>query len=105
VLIRWQDSRQPLPGWQLLSDLNAPDLSECVSVGWLLIDEPDRKVLAQSIGDTISDSGQAAEIMVIPARCIVEIEELEETRTISSASLSACPAPVSPQKHSQTAAA
>ena len=82
VLIRWEDSRQPLSGWQHLSELDVPKTCECATVGWLLKDEPDRKVVAQSIGgigdNDDSEDAQAGGIMVIPTRCVLSVEELEE---------------------------
>ncbi len=87
VLIRWEDSRQPLSGWQHLSDLKLPNVCECATVGWLLKDEPDRKVVAQSMGGITSEHDiQAMGIVVIPTRCVLSIEHLEETSELSSAS-------------------
>jgi hypothetical protein len=77
VLIRWEDSRQPVRTWQFLSDIELPETCECVSVGWLLKDEPDRKVVAQSLGGT-EDDAQAMGVMVIPTRAVISIERLEE---------------------------
>jgi hypothetical protein len=87
VMVRWEDSRQPLPGWQLLADLDVPATCECRTVGWLIKDEPSRKVLAQSVGgDEEMEDAQAGGIMVIPARCVLSIEPLATTSASSDPS-------------------
>ena len=49
VLIRWHDSTQPLPAWQHLSALVPARPIECATVGWLLKDGEDIKVVCQSV--------------------------------------------------------
>ena len=104
VLVRWQDSHQPLPGWQHLSDLDLPKTCECATVGWLLKDEPEHKVLAQSIGGLSEDDPQAGGIMLIPSCSVLSVERLEEV-SASSSQTSSYPAPVSEPKHERSAAA
>ena len=78
VLIRWLDSRQPCSVWRYLSDVGTPKPVECASVGWLLRDNADVKVICQSVGDLADpDNAQASGVMVIPARCVLSIEGLE----------------------------
>ncbi len=43
VIIRWQDSAQPLPAWRHLSQLPTTRAIECATVGWLLKDGDGRK--------------------------------------------------------------
>jgi len=77
VIIRWQDSAQPLPSWQYLTALPRTRPIECATVGWLLKDDDDIKVVCQSVGDLDNPSNaQASGIMTIPARCVLSIERL-----------------------------
>jgi hypothetical protein len=86
VIIRWQDSAQPIPSWRHLSQLPATRAIECATVGWLLKDDADVKVLCQSVGDLDNPlNAQASGIMTIPARCVISIERLTEDGIISSA--------------------
>jgi hypothetical protein len=86
VIIRWEDSAQPLPAWRHLSQLPTTRAIECATVGWLLKDGDDVKVLCQSVGDLDSPhNAQASGIMTIPTRCVISIERLTEDGLISSA--------------------
>ena len=87
VLIRWQDSRQPSGQWRYLASLPKTTPVEVATVGWLLRDDDDVKVVCQNVGDIHHpDSAQASGIMTIPARCVLSIERLtEEDRPIFSA--------------------
>lgn len=79
VIIRWQDSRQPCGQWRYLSALPEPKAVEVASVGWLLKDTAEVKVLAQNIGDLAHpENAQASGIMTIPTRCVLSIETLTE---------------------------
>lgn len=79
VIIRWQDSGQPLPSWQHLSELPRTRPIECATVGWLLKDDADVKVVCQSVGDIeCPENAQASGIMTIPARCVLSTERLTE---------------------------
>jgi hypothetical protein len=96
VLIRWLDSAQPLPAWRHLSDLPRTRPIECATVGWLLQDDDEVKVVCQSVGDLKNPkNAQASGIMTIPARCVVSVERLtEEGELISSAALAVLAVPV-----------
>jgi hypothetical protein len=86
VIIRWEDSGQPLPSWQYLSALPQTRAIECATVGWLLKDGDDLKVICQSVGDLGSPkNAQASGIMTIPARCVLSIEKLIEEEITCSA--------------------
>jgi hypothetical protein len=79
VLITWQDSRQPEPEWRYLRDFEAPMVIECATVGWLLHDGDDCKVVCQSVGDLDDeDNAQASGIVTIPSRAVCRIERLVE---------------------------
>ena len=85
VIIRWQDSAQPLPSWQYLSALPRTQPIECATVGWLLKDDDDIKVICQSVGDLDNPkNAQASGIMTIPARCVLSIEKLTEEEVLTS---------------------
>ena len=88
VLIRWQDSRQPCGQWRYLSALPEATPVEVASVGWLVKDTAEVKVLCQNIGDLAHpEKAQASGIMTIPTRCVLSIEALteEEVPTFSAA--------------------
>ncbi len=79
VMITWEDSRQPISAWTRLSELPECTPVQCVTVGWLLRDGADAKVIAQTMGDIdCDDDMQAGGVMVIPARCVLSVVELEE---------------------------
>ena len=85
VIVRWLDSAQPLPSWQYLSALPQTRPIECATVGWLLKDDDDIKVICQSVGDLGNPkNAQASGIMTIPARCILSIEKLTEEEVLTS---------------------
>jgi hypothetical protein len=81
VIIRWQDSRQPCNHWRYLAALPETKPVEVATVGWLLKDTPDVKVVCQNVGDLESaDKAQASGIMTIPTRCVLSIERLTERK-------------------------
>jgi hypothetical protein len=85
VLIRWLDSRQPSSAWRFLSELGQQKALECATVGWLVQDGPDVKVVCQTVGDLEDpENAQASGVMTIPARCVLSIEKLSEDAVISS---------------------
>jgi hypothetical protein len=79
VIIRWQDSRQPCGHWRHLSALPETSPVEVATVGWLLKNTAEVKVVCQNIGDLDHpDKAQASGIMTIPTRCVLSIEPLTE---------------------------
>lgn len=76
VQIEWHDSRQPISGWNYIEDLDGFSPVVCLSVGWLIHDDENVKVLAPNIGDYGAEREQASGAMQIPTRCIVKMEEL-----------------------------
>lgn len=86
VRIEWLDSCQPAPEWRFLEDVGTPKAHQCCTVGHLIRDDEDAKVVALSVArpDNFEDWNQAGGVMVIPACSIVRME------TISFPSASAC---------------
>lgn len=78
VIISWEDSIQASGGWQFLSDFEPLKPMSVTSVGWLIQDGADCKVLAQSLAHVDGESVQSAGRKVIPTRCVLSIEHLEE---------------------------
>ncbi len=79
VIIRWLDSRQPSGQWRYISALPEVRAVEVATVGWLLRDTADVKVVCQNVGDLEDpDKAQASGIMTIPTRCVLSIERLTE---------------------------
>lgn len=79
VLIEWEDSAQPIPGWAFLTNCDTFEVTRCQSVGWLIHDGPDVKALAQNVGNPEDeDSAQVSGVIRIPARCIVSTVTLKE---------------------------
>jgi hypothetical protein len=79
VIIRWLDSRQPCGQWRYLSSLPEARPVEVATVGWLVTDTVDVKVVCQNVGDLDHpEKAQASGIMTIPTRCVLSIERLTE---------------------------
>jgi hypothetical protein len=80
VIIRWLDSRQPCGQWRYLSTLPEARPVEVATVGWLIQDTVDVKVVCQNVGDFEDPvKAQASGIMTIPTRCVLSIERLTES--------------------------
>ena len=77
VLMEWEDSAQPIPGWAFLEDFDDFGIVRCRSVGWLIHDGEAVKALAQNMGNlSAEDSAQISGVIRIPARCVVSIKPL-----------------------------
>lgn len=86
VIIRWVDSRQPCGQWRYLSALPEARPVEVATVGWLVKDTSDVKVVCQSVGDLEHpEKAQASGIMTIPTRCVLSVERLTEVECVSNA--------------------
>lgn len=68
VFIRWVDSHY-VPQWIRQEDIPKETLV-CESIGWLIEDRPDEKVIAAHI--TLEADPQLAGVMTIPKRSIIE---------------------------------
>ncbi|MET0406801.1 MAG: hypothetical protein ABW006_00385 [Hyphomicrobium sp.] len=85
VLIRWLDSRQPSGQWRYLSALPDTRPVEVATVGWLVRDTIEAKVVCQNVGDLDHpEKAQASGIMTIPTRCVLSIERLTEVERDTS---------------------
>lgn len=85
VLIEWEDSARPAPEWRFIDDLEDLSAVRCQSVGWLVHDGEDVKVLAPNLGNIDSNSdAQACGIIRIPARSIVRVAGLQEATAASA---------------------
>ena len=78
VLIEWKDSRQPTGAWRRLDEIGKQEYCDCVSVGWLIQDDADVKVLAANIAD-ISEDMQASGVITIPTDAVHAIKPLVES--------------------------
>ena len=87
VLIEWTDSGQPIPSWQWLSDLGPRRAHKCVSVGFLVQDDEQTKVLAPNLGASNGneDWDQASGLFTIPTAAITKIERLTSASSASTA--------------------
>jgi len=78
VLIEWQDAFGCSPSWQDMSDIEKPKPLLIQSVGWLLYDGKDCKVLVPHKTDGgVGVEPQGCGDMTIPTSAIKCIEELE----------------------------
>lgn len=77
VIVTWEDSRQTDGAWQWLSAYKPREPVTVQSVGWLIQDDEQSKVLAQSLAPD-DDDVQAAGVKTIPTRCVLKIERLAE---------------------------
>lgn len=79
VMIEWEDSAQPIPSWRFLADFEAPGTIRCVSVGWMIRDDKQMKVVAPNMGGVnTSGSLQVSGMIQIPTSCVLQITHLDE---------------------------
>ena len=80
VSIEWVDSRQPSAAWQHLTHFKSTGLCHCVSVGYLIYDGQDCKVLAPNMADIESEEDmQISGEIHIPKCSITKITQLVES--------------------------
>ena len=84
MLIEWVDSRQPTASWQRVAHLDYLSECHCTSVGFLIRDDAQAKVLSATIADE-GDELQATGVFVIPAAAVLSVKLL---------TASSCPAHV-----------
>ena len=85
VLVEWEDSAQPVPGWHPVAAYKGLEAIRCVSVGWLVCDTQDVKALAPNFADVDDpDDIQASGVIRIPTRAVRRIVQLAEETTISA---------------------
>jgi len=75
VLVDWLDSYGCSSSWQALEGC-APSLMVCHSVGWLLHDGEDCKVIVPHVSDGDGAPQQGCGDMTIPVKAIIRISEL-----------------------------
>ena len=85
VRIEWMDSSQPIASWKFLSYYrdNPGRPCKCVSVGWMIRDDEDLKVLVANFGGVENEvdperTPQACGVIQIPTCCVVRISALNE---------------------------
>lgn len=71
MLVHWQDSKQPTAAWTYLDDLPKLKVAEVETVGFLVAEDDEIIMLAQSMANVNLDDAQACGCMQIPKRCIV----------------------------------
>lgn len=88
VLIEWVDSGQPIPDWQWLDGLERRRAHRCVSVGFLVQDDEQTKVIAPNLGASGGNDewDQASGLITIPSLAVTKLERL----TFSTASKAPC---------------
>lgn len=90
VLVEWMDSRRPDAGWKHLGDAQDWTAVKCASVGWLVADDKEKKVLAPNMADIDDASNmQLAGEIVIPTSCVLSVKRLTETTSSSACTASA----------------
>ncbi len=77
VLLEWEDSARPVPAWQFLDDINDTAVVRCQSVGFLIYDGEDTKVLAPNVGEIGTEEAQASGVIRIPTRCVTKMRRLK----------------------------
>ena len=76
VLVEWLDSFGCSSNWQSIEDLK-PNPIVCRSVGWLIYDGDDCKVILPHITDSQKNiEKQGCGDMTIPSKCIIKIQNL-----------------------------
>jgi len=79
VLVRWVDSFGVSSNWREIGEC-APDVLTCQSVGWLLHDAADCKVIVPHLAGSEPDAATAEQgcgDMTIPTAAILSIVELQ----------------------------
>lgn len=96
VFIEWQDS-YCATGWQHVSDLEGEPLI-CRSVGWLVKDNDNCKVLAPHLSTEHGEAPvQGNGVITIPARAILRTVDLQMPATATSSSAASESAPRPPR--------
>jgi hypothetical protein len=75
VVVCWLDSRQPVPHWRFVDDLEHQPAVQCSTVGWL-VQLGSNISLAQALGDVGQPEQQCAGVATIPACSIVSMRRL-----------------------------
>ena len=73
ALVTWFDACDAPTAWTPTAKVAASRPVTCRSVGFLLVSDEDRVVLTTSV----SEDGDAANGIVIPTSCVIEVEYLD----------------------------
>ncbi len=76
VLVEWEDSSQPVPQWQWLDSISKAAAVQCITVGFLLVDDGEIKMVAQNVGDIHNPERQVSGVITIPARAVTRMTRL-----------------------------
>ena len=76
VIVEWNDSSQPVSAWQWVSDYELPEITRCISVGYLIADTDHAIAVAPNIGDVGCERIQASGIIRIPRSAVSRIADL-----------------------------
>jgi hypothetical protein len=80
VQILWLDSNQPIGSWRWMEEIGADSVT-CVSVGFLLKDTPEVKIIALSLGSNDGKKAdQAAGVQTIPSAAVLDMKTLRGPR-------------------------
>jgi hypothetical protein len=78
VLVEWIDASRLASGWMDLSEIPAPYPHKCVSVGFLVSENSEGKILVPTIGDVEHpDNSHAYGGMLIPKSAIISERRLK----------------------------
>ena len=77
VLVELEDSVQASHGWQWLSDANIQNITNCSSVGFLIKDDDEAKVLVANFGDMDTGHEQVMGLIKIPTRAVIRMTHLQ----------------------------
>jgi hypothetical protein len=76
VMLEWEDSAQPIDGWQWVDDYRVPEIVKCVSVGFLIAETKKAYALAPNVGDIGRERIQASGIIRIPRSAVLKVVRL-----------------------------
>jgi hypothetical protein len=76
VLVEWRDSSQPIPAWQWVKDYSEPEVTRCLSVGYLIAETDAAIAVAPNLGDVGRERVQASGIIRIPRSAVSRIADL-----------------------------
>lgn len=84
VCIHWRDARHATNQWQYLGDYRPQECIEVMSVGWMIQDDDEAKVLSQSLAgvDDEATELQVAGLKVIPTSAVISIDVIAETERL-----------------------
>ncbi len=83
VVVHWVDSRQAIPGWGYVEDVEEVEAVQCATVGWLVHAGTTALRIAQSLGDVAHpEATQCAGVKLIPRCCVTACFHLQSGRPV-----------------------